>query len=82
MGTSNGTYASFDDRLDTLSKNFGQVIAHMTAMREHADEVKTTEVSGARATFAKAGKIIKSHPIAAVGIAFAVGYGVMRMLRR
>lgn len=79
MGTSN---ASFDGSLDTLGENLKQVIAYINAMREQADEVKTTVVSGASETFAKAGKIIKGHPIAVVGIALAIGYGVMRLLRR
>ena len=86
MGTSNGTYARFDDRLENLSDNLKQVIGHIAAMREQAGEVKSSVISSATSVFNKTGKTIKSHPTAAisiaVGIAFAIGYGVMRLLRR
>ncbi len=88
MNPKNGTNPSttLDDRIDSLASNFKSVVEHMrtraASLNDKASEVKTNAAASATAFVSKAGKVIKDHPIAAIGIAFGVGYLFMRLIRR
>ncbi|HEY5952254.1 MAG TPA: hypothetical protein VIV40_42440 [Kofleriaceae bacterium] len=69
-----------------LESNFKTVVEHLASHAEPRDD----NASGAKANgaasitsfIAKASQAIKDYPIAAIGIAFGVGYVFMRLVRR
>ncbi len=73
--TSASISSEFESRLDSLRDSVKELF---DAGSERAANLKDTAMTGAN----KLGKVIKDHPIAAVAIAFGVGYIVMRMMRR
>jgi ElaB/YqjD/DUF883 family membrane-anchored ribosome-binding protein len=85
MKPQNGVDPSLDP-IDILEANFKSVVEALTSGASSVE----TKVSGAKerattsvTTFAaKATKAVKDHPIAAVGIAFGLGYLLMRLIRR
>lgn len=88
MSSQNGANPStnLNDPIDMLESNFKSVVEHMTsragALDDKASEVKTTAAASDTSFISKAGKAIKDHPIAAIGIAFGAGYLFMRLIRR
>jgi hypothetical protein len=62
--------AGFEDRLESLKDSVRELIDF--------GRVRDTVVSGTR----KTGSLIKEHPIAALAIAFGIGYIAMRLMRR
>ncbi|MBL9012528.1 MAG: hypothetical protein JNL83_00035 [Myxococcales bacterium] len=79
MATQNGTTRNvlshdyLDARLDALKDGIGQMIDRLKAAEQP---------SRVGAVVARTGDAIKSHPIVAAVIAFGLGFGVFRMLRR
>ena len=67
--------SEFDSRLDSLKNG---VKENIEAGGERAQDIRATAMSGVN----KVGQLIKSHPVAAVAIAFGVGYLMMRLIRR
>jgi ElaB/YqjD/DUF883 family membrane-anchored ribosome-binding protein len=67
--------SDFDARLDSLKDSVKDLL---DAGSERASNFKDSALTGAN----KVGGLIKAHPVAAVAIAFGVGYLVMRMIRR
>ncbi|MGE5183255.1 MAG: hypothetical protein ACM31C_14395 [Acidobacteriota bacterium] len=63
---------TLEDRFDSLKES---VVARL-------GDVKDSVVSGTRASVSRTGSLIKEHPIAAIAIAFGIGYVAMRMMRR
>jgi ElaB/YqjD/DUF883 family membrane-anchored ribosome-binding protein len=64
-----------DERFDALKSGIKDLI---DAGGDRAHHLKGTAITG----IDKTGKLIKDHPLAAVMIAFGVGYLVMRIMRR
>jgi hypothetical protein len=64
-----------DARFDALKHGIKDLI---DAGGDRAHQIKGTAMTG----IDKTGRLIKDHPIAAVMIAFGVGYLVMRVMRR
>ena len=71
----NGIAATFEDKLDSLKESVRGVVDFSA---DKAGMVKKYGVRGA----SKLGSMIKDHPIAALAIAFGVGYLAMRVMRR
>ena len=80
MATQNGSMhgvlsgSSLDDQLESFKANVRKWIDRVSTKREGESRV--------RAFLAKSGELIKDHPIASVGIAFGIGYAVVRIVRR
>jgi ElaB/YqjD/DUF883 family membrane-anchored ribosome-binding protein len=81
----NGT-GSLENRLDSLK---GSVRNLVDAGGERAGQLKSKAIDAKDAVFEngevairKAGSFIKEHPIAAIGVAFGIGYITMRMLKK
>ena len=79
MATQNGTTANvlshdyLDARLDALKDGIGNMI----------DRLKAAEQPSRFGAFvARTGDAIKRHPIAAAAIAFGLGFGVFRVMRK
>lgn len=64
--------STIEDRFDSLKES---VLARL-------GDAKDAVVSGTRAGVSKTGSLIKEHPIAAIAIAFGIGYIAMRVMRR
>jgi ElaB/YqjD/DUF883 family membrane-anchored ribosome-binding protein len=81
MFSQNGHSAStrINDRIDNLATNLKSAVEQMSKQAYTAKEKASASASS---FIAKTGQAIKDHPIAAVGIAFGLGYLVMRALRR
>lgn len=82
----NGTTTGFDDRVDQLKESVRGMVDfggdRASALKERLGDVKDTVVSGGRSGINKVGSLIKDHPIAAIGIAFGIGYLAIRIARR
>lgn len=66
---------TFEDRLDSLKSS-------ANAFKGRMSEVKDSVVASSKTGVRKLGGMIKDHPIIAVGLAFGVGYLVMRIVKR
>ena len=81
MSSQNGVDPALDP-IDILEANFKSVVDVMQSgaspVEGKASDAKPS-AAGRRFTFTK---VVKDHPIAAVGIAFAFGYLLMRLIRR
>jgi ElaB/YqjD/DUF883 family membrane-anchored ribosome-binding protein len=77
---------TLNDRIDSLASNLKSVVDHLstraTSFKDKASEAKSYATASATSFADKTGKAIKDHPIAALGIAFGIGYLVMRLIRR
>jgi ElaB/YqjD/DUF883 family membrane-anchored ribosome-binding protein len=86
MNPLNGANPSTLDPIDTLEANFKSVVEVLTSGASSAEDkvsdAKKTVAATVTALAAKAGKAIKDHPLAAIGVAFGVGYLLMRLIRR
>lgn len=81
----NGT-TSLDSRLDSLKESVRNLV---DAGGERAGQLKTRAIDAKAAVFEnsevairKVTSLIKEHPIAAIGIAFGIGYITFRMLKK
>ncbi len=75
----NGTAATASEKLDELKDN---VRNQAGMLKERAVDLKNTVVERGSDTLTKLSDLIKEHPIAAIGVAFGVGYITVRMLRK
>lgn len=84
MTSPNGLSAStLNDRIHSLVSNVTEHLSNAAASFKHrASEAKSHAASSAGSLAAKTGKVIKEHPIMAIGVAVGAGYLVMRLLRR
>ena len=53
-----------------------------SAFKDRMGDVKDSVVASSRKGIRKTGAFIKEHPIVAIGVAFGVGYLVMRIAKR
>ncbi len=78
MSAQNGSLQS-----DTTQQRFNRRIEDLKAgILKMMDSVTTSETSRIRAFADKATQVIKAHPMVAIGVAFGLGYVVMRIARR
>ena len=75
----NGTSSLEKNRLDSLKES---MVERAGAFKERAMEAKDAAMRGGSRAISQIGTLIKEHPIAAVGIAFGVGYLAVRLIRR
>lgn len=75
----NGTAATASEKLDELKEN---VRTQAGVLKERAVDLKNTVVERGGDTLTKVSDLIKEHPIAAIGVAFGIGYITVRMLRK
>lgn len=71
----NNIGSTFEDRLDSLKESVRDLV---DAGGERAGAIRDSVVAGTK----KTGSLIKQHPVAAIAIAFGVGYIAMRLMRR
>ncbi len=81
----NGT-TSIESRLDSLKENVRNLIdagsERASQLKGRAIDMKNTVIDEGEAALDRLTALIKAHPIAALGIAFSVGYVAVRMLRK
>lgn len=87
MTSPNGLSAStLSDRIHSLMSNLKNAGEHLSSaaasFKNKASEAKSHAASSVGSFAAKTGKVIKDHPIMAIGVAVGAGYLVMRLLRR
>ncbi len=73
------------DPIDSLESNFKAVVDYLTSSAPSPDveppKEKPSDVAST-SFVSKAGTMIKKHPLAASGVAFGLGYLLMRLIRR
>lgn len=78
--------SAFEDRLDALKESVRGLVDSSSEragrLKEKMVDVKDRAFESSRTGITKLGELIKDHPIAAIGIAFGIGYFTIRMLRR
>src|SRR5262245_16256884 len=78
--------ASFERRLDALKESVRHLVdaggERAGKLKDKAIDVKDSVVETSGAALSRLGSLIKDHPIAAIGVAFGVGYLTVRMLRK
>jgi ElaB/YqjD/DUF883 family membrane-anchored ribosome-binding protein len=81
----NGTTTQ-DSRLDAFKEGVRHLVdaggERAGQIKTKAFDVKDSVVENGGAAIRKAGELIKAHPIAAIGIAFGVGYIAVRVMRK
>lgn len=81
----NGT-GSLDTRLDSLKSSVRNLVdaggERAGQLKGKAIDAKDAIVENGGVALKKSGELIKEHPIAAIGIAFGVGYIAMRLLKK
>jgi len=81
----NGTSA-LDDRMGALKDSVRNLVdagnERAGQIKDRLMDAKDVAVDRGGAALNRIGALIKEHPIAAIGIAFGVGYLTVRMLRR
>jgi len=78
--------ARFDERFDALKQSMRHLVDvgndTASALKDKMIDVKDTAVSGTSSALKTTGKLIKAHPIAAVAIAFGIGFVAFKLIRR
>ncbi|NVB79891.1 MAG: hypothetical protein HOV81_15955 [Kofleriaceae bacterium] len=78
--------ASASHRLDSLKQSVRNLVdaggERAGQVKKKAIDVKDTVFENSSEALTRAGSLIKEHPIAAIAIAFGVGYLTVRLLRR
>lgn len=81
----NGT-GSAENRFDSLKDSVRHLVdaggERAGQLKTRAIDVKDSVVENGEVAIRKAGSFIKEHPLAAIGIAFGVGYIAMRLLKK
>lgn len=82
----NGSTSTLEGRLGSLKENVRNLVDAGSERAEHLKEraigVKDTVVERGELALDRITALIKAHPIAAIGIAFGVGYVTIRMIRK
>ena len=73
------TTSTFEDRLDSLKESMRHLV---DVSGERASAIKDSVMESSRTGVKKMGSLIKHHPFIAIGVAFGVGYLVMRIVKR
>lgn len=81
----NGTSA-LEDRMGSLKDSVRNLVdagnERAGQIKDRLMDAKDVAVDRGGAALNRVGVLIKEHPIAAIGIAFGIGYLTVRMLRR
>jgi ElaB/YqjD/DUF883 family membrane-anchored ribosome-binding protein len=81
----NGT-STLENKFETLKESVRNLVdaggERAGHIKTKAIDVKDSVVENSGAAIKKMGELIKEHPIAAIGIAFGVGYITIRLLRK
>lgn len=81
----NGT-GSIETKLDSLKESVRNLVdaggERAGQLKTKAIDVKDSVVENGGAALRKTGSLIKDHPIAAIAIAFGVGYIAIRLLKK
>lgn len=81
----NGT-SELDDRMGNLKDSVRNLVdasgERANQIKERLADAKDVAFDKGSAALGRVSALVKEHPIAAIGIAFGVGYLVVRMLRK
>lgn len=81
----NGT-GSLENRVDSIKESVRNLVdaggERAGQLKNKAIDVKDSVIDNGGAALRKTGSLIKDHPLVAIGIAFGVGYIVVRLLRK
>lgn len=72
-------FDSLKDSVRNLADAGKERVGHL---KDRAIGAKDSVVESGEAAISRVGALIKEHPFAALGIAFAVGYVAVRMMRK
>jgi ElaB/YqjD/DUF883 family membrane-anchored ribosome-binding protein len=75
----NGTASTLENRFESLKSSVGE---RAEALKTKAVDVKDAVFENGEKALDRAGQLIKENPFIAIGIAFGVGYLVVRMIRK
>jgi len=82
----NNITARFDERFEALKQSMRHLVEAgndtAAALKDKMIDVKDTAVSGTKSGINRVGGLIKDHPIAAVLVAFGIGFVAIKMVRR
>jgi ElaB/YqjD/DUF883 family membrane-anchored ribosome-binding protein len=82
----NGIETETESRFDSLKESVGGLVdagkEKAGALKNKAIEGKDAVVRGGNKALDTVSSLIKQHPLAAIGIAFGVGYLAIRLIRR
>lgn len=82
----NGTSGSLDNRMGNLKDSVRNLVdaggERATQIKERLYDAKDVAVDKGSAALGRLSALVKEHPIAALGIAFGIGYLTIRMLRK
>jgi ElaB/YqjD/DUF883 family membrane-anchored ribosome-binding protein len=78
--------ANLDNRLDSLKESVRNLVdaggERAGQLKNRAIDAKDSIVENSGVAIRKVSDLVKEHPIAAIAIAFGVGYIAIRMLRK
>ena len=78
--------AAFENRLDALKESVRGLVEmgseRASAIKDRAIDAKDAVARRGGKAINVMGRLIKDHPLAAIGIAFGIGYLVVRLVRR
>lgn len=82
----NGTGSALDDRMGNLKDSVRNLVDasgdRANQIKERLADAKDVAFDKGSAALGKVSALVKEHPIAAIGIAFGIGYLAVRMLRK
>jgi len=82
----NGSASTFENRVDALKDSVRNLVdaggERAGQIKNKAIDVKDQVFESSSAAVTKLGSLIKEHPIAAIGVAFGIGYVTVRMLKK
>lgn len=82
----NGTGSAIDDRMGNLKDSVRNLVDasgdRANQIKERLADAKDVAFDKGSAALGQVRALVKEHPIAAIGIAFGIGYLAVRMLRK
>jgi len=82
----NGSASTFENRVDALKDSVRNLVdaggERAGQIKNKAIDVKDQVFESSSAAVTKLGSLIKEHPLAAIGVAFGIGYVTVRMLKK
>lgn len=78
--------ARFDERFEALKQSMRHLVEAgndtAAALKDRMIDVKDSAVSGTKSGINRMGGLIKDHPIAALVLAFGIGFVAIKLIRR
>ncbi len=82
----NGSSSAIDDRMGNLKDSVRNLVDasgdRANQIKERLADAKDVAFDKGSAALGRVSALVKEHPIAAIGIAFGIGYLAVRMLRK